>query len=41
MEEKAAALIGAILAGYLCAATRNWVWCPGWLKSYVLAEKRH
>ena len=30
----------ALLAGYLYAATRNVVWRPGWLKKFVLGEKK-
>lgn len=33
---QAAAIVVAGLVGYLAAATRNWVWCPGWLKEFVL-----
>jgi hypothetical protein len=37
---QAAAIVIALLGGYLFAATRNWVWCPDWLKRFVLGEKK-
>lgn len=33
------ALAFAALAGYLYAATRNWVWYPKWLRKFVFDEK--
>jgi hypothetical protein len=38
---KALGIIVALLFGYFFAATRNWVWIPGWLKRFVLGEKKH
>jgi hypothetical protein len=35
------AIVIALLVGYLYAATRNVVWRPGWLKKFVLGEKKH
>ena len=34
------AIVVALLVGYLAAATRNWVWCPHWLKDFVLDKKK-
>ena len=38
--EQLVAVVIALLVGYLFAATRNWVWCPNWLKKLVLDEKK-
>jgi hypothetical protein len=38
--EQAVAIVLALLFGYLCAATQNLVWCPDWLKRFVLSEKK-
>ena len=38
--DQAIAVVIALLVGYLFAATTTWVWCPGWLKRFVLGEKR-
>jgi hypothetical protein len=36
---EAMAMAAALLAGYLYAATRNRVWCPGRLRKFVLGGK--
>jgi hypothetical protein len=37
---QAIAVVIALLVGYVYAATRNGVWHPGWLKRFVLGEKK-
>jgi hypothetical protein len=37
---KAIALAIAVLCGYFYAATRSFVWCPEWLKRFVVGEKK-
>jgi hypothetical protein len=37
---RAVGIIVALVFGYFYAATRNWVWIPGWLKRFVLDEKK-
>jgi hypothetical protein len=38
--DQAVAIVIAFLVGYLYAASRNWVWCPGWLMRLVTDEKK-
>jgi hypothetical protein len=38
--DQAFAIVIAFLLVYLYAASRNWVWCPGWLLRLVMDEKK-